>query len=198
VGEFPGDLSGFVKPERLTSIIEGDTMAAKSILDVYANMAIATVLESAANTLTFKKIETGISFDRQVAWIINRLEYNAGSLLAANFNGDGDALEMGLAIASSWTAVSLNELAIIDYMSIQRADFGAAASSYQLRQPFQKDFSSLPGGGLILAPAPLYFWAKGTGLVAATNDAVRIYYTLLELDGAAALELFQARRAIIS
>jgi hypothetical protein len=173
-------------------------MASKSVLDVYANMAIATVTESAANTLTYKKIETGISFDRQVAWVINRLEYSMGSLLAANFNGDGDALEMGLAISNSWATITLSELAIIDYASIQRADFGAAASMVHIRQPFQKDFSSLPGGGLIIAPSPLYFWAKGTGLVAATNDAVRIYYTLLELDGAAALELFQARRAIIS
>jgi hypothetical protein len=173
-------------------------MASKSVLDVYANMAVATVTESAANTLTFKKIETGISFDRQVAWVINRLEFTLGSILAANFNGDGDGLEYGLSIANSWSTVTLSELSIIDYNSYQRADYGAAASAIFHRQPFQKDFSSLPGGGMIIAPSPLYFWSKGTGLVSATNNSCRIYYTILELDGAAALELFQARRAIIS
>lgn len=166
--------------------------------DQFPNLCIGTVTESGANTLTFKKIDTQISFNQKVAWILARIEYFVGALGAANFNGDGDILEYGLSVSSSFATAQLQEVTIVDYNSIQRLDYGTAAVEHSMQQPFVKDFSSLPGGGLIIPPSPLYLWAKGTGLVSASTAIARMYYTLLEMSTDQFWELVEARRVLVS
>ena len=166
--------------------------------DTYANMAIISVTESAANTLTFKKLETGIGFMEKAAWIINRVEYNMGSLLAANFNGDGDKLDFGISVANTFTTPSTTEITIIDQMTLERADYGTAAVALFRAYPIVKDFSSMPGGGILLPPNPVYLWARGTGLVAATSVVARIYYTILEMSTEDYWQLLEARRVLSS
>jgi len=171
---------------------------AASKTDSFANLAILTVTESAANTLTFKKLETGISINQKVAWVICRVEYFLSSLLAAQFNGDGDGISFGLAASSTFASAIIEENSIFDFNNIQRADFGTAAVSMFHKQPFLKDFSSMPSGGIIVPPAPLYGFAKGTGLVSAMSVAARIYYTELELAESDFWQLVQARRPLTS
>jgi hypothetical protein len=171
---------------------------AASKTDSFANMAILTTTESAANTLTFKKLETGISVNQKIAWVISRIEYFVSSLLAANFNGDGDNLSFGLCASSTFASAIIEENSIFDFNNIQRADFGTAASALQLHQPFLKDFASMPSGGIIIPPAPLFGFAKGTGLVSACSVAARIYYTELELAESDFWQLVQARRPLTS
>jgi len=166
--------------------------------DQFANLAILTVTESAANTLTFKKLETGISLSEKVAWIINKIEYTAASVLAANFNGDGDSLSFGLAVSNSFTAADIREQLIIDWNAIIRRDFGTAASMEPQMWPAVKDFSSMPSGGILVPPVPLYIFAAGSGLVSATNVYARIYYTLLKLSIDQYWELVESRRVISS
>lgn len=166
--------------------------------DTFSNLAIITVTESAINTLTFKKLETGISVNQKVAWIISRIEYFISSVLAANFNGDGDNLSFGLSASSTFAAAIIEENSILDFNNIQRADFGATATSLQIRQPFLKDFASLPGGGIIIPPAPLFAFAKGSGLVSACSVAARIQYVELELAESDFWQLVQARRPLTS
>lgn len=166
--------------------------------DQFANYAIVSVTESAANTLTFKKLETGISLTEKVAWIINRIEYTLSSLLAAQFNGDGDLLTFGMAVSNSFANPAITEQAIIDWNSVVRQDFGAAASASIVKMPFLKDFSSLPSGGILVPPVPLYLFAQGSGLVAAESVYARIHYTLKMLTVDQYWELVEARRVISS
>jgi len=171
---------------------------ATSNKDQFANYAIVTVAESAANTLTFKKLETGISLIEKVAWVLNRIEYTINNLSAAVFNGDGDSVDYGLSVGSGFTAPANTEVTIIDYNKVVRRDYGAAASMRLDIIPIIKDFSALPGGGIIVPPAPIYLYAMGTGLTGATAVVARMYYTLLPLSVDQYWELVEARRVLSS
>jgi hypothetical protein len=166
--------------------------------DLFANLAILTVTESAANTLTFKKLETGISVNQKIAWVVSRIEYFLSSLVAAQFNGDGDAISWGICASSTFANAIIEENSILDFNNYQRADYGAAAVSIFHKQPFLKDFASMPSGGIIVPPAPLFGFVKGSGLVSAMTVAARIYYTELELAESDFWQLVQARRPLTS
>ena len=70
---------------------------------------------------------------------------------------------------------------------------GTAASGGFHVQPYTKDLSTLPGGGLIIIPNPLYGFAIGTGLASATTNYIRFYYTQIEISDAQYYELWQSR-----
>jgi hypothetical protein len=156
-------------------------MAALVSKDKYANMALMRVVESAANTLTFLKLETGISINQKVAWLLNRIEYFPNTYGAAMFNADGDSLVCGLSVGNSWTQPLMSEKAIIDIFSATRNDYGVAASSDMRLDPYIKDLSTLPGGGLMVPPAPFYGFVRGSSLVAAMTVYIRIFYTTIDL-----------------
>jgi hypothetical protein len=166
--------------------------------DQFANYAIVSVTESAANTLTFKKLETGISLTEKVAWIVNRVEYIIGSMVAAQFDANQDKQLFGLSISNSFAIPALDEITIVDFNFIQRRDFGAAANVVWTEGPMVKDFSSLPGGGIIIPPSPLYLYTVGTSLVAASTVVARIHYTLRTLAIDEYWELVEARRVLSS
>lgn len=166
--------------------------------DKFANYAIITVTESAANTLTFKKLETGISLNEKVAWVLNRVEYLVSGLTATNFNASNDYFNWGLSLSNAWSNPNIDENTIVDYNSVIRLDFGAAASGRFLFSPIIKDFSSLPGGGVLVPPTPFYLYAQGNGLVGALTVTSRIHYTLKQLKVDEYWELVEARRVLSS
>ncbi len=166
--------------------------------DQFANMALIKVTESAANTLTFQKLETGISLTEKVAWVISRIEYNLEGLTSGVFNGDGDYLSWGMSISNAWAAPTLSETTILDMNTLALNLVGAVTSEWFHHLPFIKDFSTLPGGGLIVPPTPLYLFAKGGGLTAAMVVNARIWYTLLKLSVDQYWELVEARRVLSS
>lgn len=166
--------------------------------DAFANYAILTTVETAANTLTFKKLETGISLTEKVAWVINRVEYFPSPNTAAQYNGDGDVLYFGLSLSNAFSAVSLSESTIIDLNALFRLDFGAPATSHIIHRPIVKDFSSLPGGGLLVPPNPIYGFTQGSGLVSASTVYARMHYTLRVLKIDEFWELVEARRILTS
>jgi hypothetical protein len=85
---------------------------------------------------------------------------------------------------------------VYDFLEIGRIDTGTAANANFVWSPYVKDFSNLPGGGLLVAPNPLYLAVKGTGLSAALNVNLRIFFTEIELDPDLYRELFQSRALI--
>lgn len=166
--------------------------------DTFANYAILTTTETAANTLTFKKLETGISLSEKVAWIIARIEYFPTPNTAAQFNGDGDVLYFGLSVSAAFAAAALSEQTVLDMNALFRLDFGAAATAHIISRPIIKDFTSLPGGGIIVPPSPLYGFVQGNGLVSAATVVARIHYTLRTLKVEDYWELVEARRVLSS
>lgn len=161
----------------------------------FANIAFVTVTETAANTLTFKKLETGIAPFEKVAFLINRIEYFYQRTVAI-FAATGDSLVIGLSASDQFSTAELDNSAIIDYHTQVRVDLGAAGSGFFDRQPFIKDFSTLPGGGLLVAPNPIYLFGVGSSLGAATTTWVRFFYTIKHLKSEDFWELVEMRRMI--
>jgi len=173
-------------------------MATKNTTDQFANLAIISVTESAANTLTYKKLETGISLSEKVAWVISRLEFSSGEFGPTIFNGTGDELRIALTVSNSMTALVGTDPMVLDFLKINRFDYGTAANAIMPVQPIIKDYTNLPGGGIIVPPQPLYLAAVGSGLASATTVVCRIYYTLLPLAVDQYWELIEARRVLAS
>lgn len=166
--------------------------------DQFSNFALITVTESAANTLTFKKLETGISLNEKIAWIISRVEYYFTLWTSATFDTIADDLAFGLSVSNTFASAVLLEPTIIDFNYIHRDDIGAAATGWYHIQPLLKDFSSLPGNGIIVPPVPLYLFAKGNGLATPVTCLAKVFYTLLELSVDQYWQLVEARRVLTS
>lgn len=166
--------------------------------DKFANYAIVAVTESAANTLTFKKLETAISLMDKVAWIISRVEYYINAIDGTQFNTSGDAQYFGLSLSNSFATPLITEQTIIDYNNITHLSFGTAATAMFLNKPIVKDFSALPMGGILIPPNPLYLYSVGSGLAAASVTTARIHYLTYELSTEDYWQLVEARRVLSS
>jgi len=162
--------------------------------DLYVNQAVITVTETAANTLTFKKLETGISLFEKVAWLIERVEYffSSYSLLVAS----ADAACMALATTDQMSSMALTNAAILDLYYLLRFDLGAAANAELLHLPMVKDFSQMSGGGILVAPNPIYLGIQGTSVASAMSVTAKIFYTTVPLSPDEYWELVESRRII--
>lgn len=173
-------------------------MAKQSAADKFCNTAVIQCTESAANTLTFKKLETGVPLFEKVAWLIHRLEYFINDISATQFNATGDYMTLALTASAAVATLTMEDPACIDLLQVRRSDFGAAANAGMDVFPWVRDFTTLPGGGIIVAPNPLYLAAKGAGLVAASASLVKILYTNYPLSPDEYWELVESRRIIVS
>lgn len=169
---------------------------AKAQADKFANIAALSIAESAANTLTFKKVETGVSMNEKIAWIINCIEFFFAPSMT-DFADTGDYLDVALTVSN--TVASLSNLLDPQVLVMQRLlkqEDGAPATAFMMYQPVIRDLSTIPGGGIILPPNPLYIAAKGSGLASATTTFMRLYYTTLILSVDEYWELVEARRMV--
>jgi len=176
-------------------------MAAKGVSDQFANSATIVCTESAAATLTYKKLETGISLFDKVAWLVNRIEYFLG-VTSAILNTDADSMTMALSVVNTLSTIassaSWTDPALLDYFSIRRVDLGAAASGFFAIMPYVKDFGSLPGGGLLIPPSPLYGAIQGVGSASAMTGVIKLHYTNVVLTPDQYWELVESRRSLSS
>lgn len=165
------------------------------VKDQYANQAYLKVVESAANTLTYEKLLTGISIFEKVGWVISRIDY-LFTLLASNFAAEADRVEFGLSTSDALSTISMANSPCIDFNRVTRNDFGTAASGFLNKTPYAKDFSGLPGGGLLVPPNPLYIWVAGNALGAAVTVEARMFYTVKQLKTEDYWELVEIRHMI--
>lgn len=167
----------------------------KKVLDRFANVAALTVLESAPATLTFARFNFPFSVMDKVAILISRIEYYIGYL--GYLDATSDSVIAGLStIGSLVNPLAVDDPQIIDNIRILRLDHGTAGSAVLVVQPEVKDFSALAGGGIILAPSPLYAFIKGTGNPTAMSAQIRMYYTYQALADADYWQLVESRRIV--
>lgn len=154
--------------------------AANGSVDKYANLMIARVGESAANTLTFEQLPQITTLMEKKAFLINRLQYELTQGSWQELKADSESVQFGLALSNNFTAPGINEPSIIDYnrhfVTVQ-----SAVGFVDRKTGVQKDFSTMPGGGIILPTRPLYLFTLGSGLAAATDVTLRLYFTIIEL-----------------
>ncbi len=164
-------------------------------VDLYANVAAIQVIESVVNTQTSVKFQFPFSIMDKMALLINRVEYWVRG--QSYLNGGGDSITFALSAAS--TVVDIYDQAdpaIIDNYRLTRVDFGVAASAIFHEAPYVKDFATLPGGGILVAPNPLYGMVQGSGLGTAGFGWIKLFYTYMELSADEYWQLVESRRII--
>lgn len=162
--------------------------------DQFANKFYGTVTESAANTLTFAEIQTNVSvFDKQ-AWILHRLEWYINPAMLQLSAAD-DRFTVALTNSNSITSLGLNDAAVIDEWELN-CHFATAVGLADIQQPIIRDFTQLPGGGIIIVPRPLFVACKGTSLGAAGSAQVRGHFTVKELKADEYIELIDYYRIV--
>lgn len=163
--------------------------------DKYCNKAYGAVTESAANTLTFSEIQTSINIFDKVAWVVSRIEWYLSATGMQQFDTSADYLTLALTSSNQITSLALNNPSVIDLQEISKILASSVGYSFHT-WPFPRDFSNLPGGGIIIAPRPLYVAAKGTGLAAAVTVQARIFFTQFEMSPDEYLELIDFYRIV--
>jgi len=170
----------------------------KNPSDLYTSRAIFTPTESAANTLTFEKLETGLSIYDKIGWVIARVEARLSAATLALFNGTGDSLSLGITMSNSIISIGDDNPAVYSNIALVRLDFGTAANAEIGQRTYIKDYSTLPGGGLLVLPNPLYAGIQGVGLTGAASANISLFYQAVELSDADYFNLIQARQLLIS
>lgn len=165
--------------------------------DAYSNFAIISVTESAANTLTFQKLETGVGLFERVGWVISRVDwYLRGAY--PQFNTSGDSLAVALCQSNAISGIGATSSQVLLNKVFYRQDYGTAASGFFIAEPDTTDLSSLPGGGLLVLPNPLFIAAHGSGLAAAVAVTARLWYKNISLSDADYFDLMQSRQILTS
>ena len=169
---------------------------AKQIRDSYANKFYGTVTESAQGTLTFSEIQTNVAIFTKLAWILHRLEWYIPEATQQLLLSPADILQMALTNSDNITALDLSAPAVVDMAELQCVDRGTAGSMHLFEVPIIRDFSNLPGGGIIMAPRPLYAACVSASIASAATVEVRGYFTQKELKADEYIELVDFYRIV--
>lgn len=174
-------------------------MASKSAgAGMTASQAIISMVESAANTLTFKRLESGLAPLEKVGWILHKVMWRLNTGDLALFNGTTDSLELGIVMSNSITSVSDADPAVLARKVLVRTDLGAAASGFFTNTEFETDYSTLPGGGILILPTPLYGCIQGSGLSGAAGAVIRLFFSPVEMSSDDYFNLVQSRQILVN
>lgn len=169
--------------------------------DEFANIAYLSVAEINPGTLTFARLElaTALMTEKQ-ALIIHRAEFilaQGSGLLDA----DGQFVSAALTLTDRITDIAdLSQPEILFYVEKSRRDLSTAlgaAITYPdttVEVPILRDFSSLPGGGLLVPADRLYIGVNSNHGANAGSVSCRLYYTVMSLAVDQYWELIEARR----
>lgn len=166
-------------------------MAKIAKVDQYPNRAMQRVTMSGANTLTFAQVRFGVGLFQGIALVLHKIEYYPTLASIIELSGATDNLMMALTNRDDLTTLDAVTLNIIAKHTAFGLTTGAAAS--QIREkPYITDFSTLPGGGMIVPANPMFIALDSAGFVAAGVMDVIIYYTMKALSDADYVELIQS------
>jgi hypothetical protein len=164
--------------------------------DRYANKAYGKVTMSAANTLTFSEIPTNVNIMDKVAWVLHRLEWFIPAGSFAEMGAIGEGLNVALTMSNSISSLALNSAAIIDSLQFFAVAILAGTSAKHQEFPVIRDFSMMPGGGLIIAPRPLFIAMTSNGAGGACVCECRLYYSNITMSSEDYLDLIDFYRII--
>ena len=163
--------------------------------DLYVNKGYGSATESAAGVLTFSEIRTNVSIFEKVAWVIQRVEWYLNQATYGLMLDGSDHIEIAMVASSAIASLGLEMPAVIDLLDIQRVQATNVGFNFQL-MPIIRDFSNLPGGGLIIAPRPLFVAIEGISLATPASVECRFYFTQKVLKADEYLELIDFYRIV--
>lgn len=166
------------------------------ISEKFANMAFLSVTESAANTITFQELQTGVGIFEKVALIIHRIEYYPYAASLQMLNTAADILDIAITTSDQVTDLLKDKPQVIDHERWLYEQFGTNASGNSRRLPNVADFTGLPGNGLILPSSKVYAAIQGTSLAAAAATHICFYFSYRSVKPEEYWELVEATRAL--
>ena len=165
------------------------------VKDVYANKGYGSVTESGANTLTFSEIQTNVNIFDKLAWVIHRIEWYVSQASWILMAAAADEIHMALTASNTIADLGLEIPAVIDLLELSRHEATAVGFLFNTI-PLIRDFSNLPGQGLIIAPRPLYLAIRGVSLATPATAECRFYFTQKVLKADEYLELIDFYRIV--
>jgi len=167
---------------------------AKQKQDKYVNRMIKRCVMDGANTLTFEQIQIGVGLFEGKALLIHRALYEIDETSIGALETESDLIDYGLTVSDNLSDFKMTHGEIIDRGRLCINITGTAATNNVFEMPIVHDFSTLPGGGLIVPANPLFLTMSSAGLAAAGTLDCEIYFTFLELGDADYLELLQSQQ----
>lgn len=161
--------------------------------DLYTNRAWFDVTESAANTLTFSEVNTGVQAFSRMAWVINRIDWHCGNV--SELIASADRIKGAITSSNKVSSLDLEDPSIIAFLELITTVRSAVGSDPYI-EPLVFDYSGLPGGGLIVPGYPLFIAVEGTSLTNPVHLSARVYFQILELKADEYIELVEATRMI--
>lgn len=165
--------------------------------ETFANFAIVSVTQTAIDSLTFQKLDAGINMFSKIGWVVSRIEWYFGSNLT-QLGSTGTDVTMALTQSNAISSLDPTEPGVLSRIRITRMDLGTAASGFYVVEPLIEDYSSLPGGGLIVLPNPIYVGITSTSAASALTGTGRIFYETVTLNDQDYFELLQMRQILQS
>lgn len=154
----------------------------------FANVAYGNVTMSAANTLTFAQIVMGVGIFQKTAMILHRLEWFPTWASLKEIVAATDYLTFALVTSNRLSAISdITDPAVI----VRRSIYGIGVAVEPAHLPIVTDFGSMPSGGILMSPNPLYVAAITSGAAAASQVTMKMWFTFIEMSDAEYLELLQ-------
>lgn len=162
--------------------------------DKYVNRAYVSLTMSAANTITFNKLDASVSITDKVGWLIHRIEYHPQVSTLEEMTASGDYLWMGLTSSDQLSDLHVARAAVFDSKILHRMDGGTAGNFERWEFPIITDWSDLPSGGVLVPPDPLYLGMNTVGLASAGVLRCRLIYSLIKLSPADYWDLVETTR----
>lgn len=158
--------------------------------DAYANVALATVNMSAANTLTFSQVQMAVGMFQGVAMVIHRVLWFPYSATLRELVAATDSLLMAICTSNRLTTIA--DVTDPTILASKRL-ICVAANTEPFELPLVNDFSNYPGGGKIVAANPLYVAAFTGGFAAAGIVAAQLDFSFVSLTDKDYLEVLQSQ-----
>ena len=158
--------------------------------DKYANLANATVVESAASTLTFIELLTGISLGQGMGMIIDQIDYYPGTGALEDLVAAGDFFETGWTTSNTITTLGIDNKSVIHNMRMHsEVAIGTPASAgHPVTLP--KVYQFFPP--IILAAPRIFLGVVGSSMAAAVTIRSRLYFRYVKLSAQEYLELAES------
>jgi len=173
-------------------------MAGKT-LDRFCNI-YKNYVQADTATVAFTEWPTGYKLKDGYAFLLHQIDYqfnitgmNAASLLASK------SLVMGLGTNNQITLAQMianTDDSIIDRYLLLHTE-GQVGTLANVRyghfcEARSKDFTNLPGGGLLFAPSKLYLFVGNDTLGVTIQGFFKLFWTMLKIDSATYQELYES------
>lgn len=166
------------------------------VKDQYSQFMSFGITMSAANTLTYAQIGIGAALFDYAAFLVQRVEYNLARASYDELIASSDAAHVAIAGNSAVSDIyTTNNPAVYD----RKSWFPIVSSTGWANMehaPAVNDFSTYPGGGLLVPAQDIFVYMQTSGFAAAGAAIGRIVYRVIELQATEYIELVQRLRVL--